>query len=602
MIKINFKPRWLLKSCAALLLSMSGSHLYSQTIVAVEDKINVTLNQSISFEPLKNDEIDNGVSVGISIVTIPKSGNASVNNETNELSYNPSNNFEGRDTLTYETCDLDNPSICSQAKIIYSVGKVPLKPTAANDGPVKLGQNTSKTIQVTTNDVLTTAGKMQVVLNTSSTIGTAVLNTTFGEIAYTAKTGYVGKDTIYYALVDTFTFAQVGRVSMSDTAFLAIEVNAIHSSAKVIGDTIFLPQATIKTQNILANNIDLENDALFPTGYNAAKLTYNSSDQTFTYKPAAGFTGIDKLGYQVCDDLNQCVQDSITIVVIPATVNNPPVITANPVRDTIRFGETGTVQLFATDKQDLIISTFTGINFVTITNTSTPNVLSFNYKVNSSAAKNTLDTISVSVCETVATTSCATATVILHLIDPTKKPIAKDDSKSLREDETVIVEVYKNDTFNKGKVTSYTLPKNGSLDTTGAKFTYTPKEGYYGLDSATYTICYDSCATATVRFNISPVFHPKVVQGVSPNNDGVNDVFTIEDVDYKLLTVSVKIYNRWGTGVYSEDHYDANNPEKSWDGQAFNVEEVTDGTYFYVVEIPELKFKDSGYLVYISNK
>ena len=159
-----------------------------------------------------------------------------------------------------------------------------------------------------------------------------------------------------------------------------------------------------------------------------------------------------------------------------------------------------------------------------------------------------------------------------------------------------------NDVINGSKITSVTFPTHGSLDTTGNVFKYTPNTGYYGKDYVTYTLCRDSCSTATLTLEIEPVYKPIVIEGVSPDGDGINDAFGIEDVDYSLLDVSVKIFNRWGTVIYSEAKYNANDSSKNWSGQSNNGEEVVDGTYFYIVEIPQIDFKQSGYLAYIGSK
>ncbi len=61
---------------------------------------------------------------------------------------------------------------------------------------------------------------------------------------------------------------------------------------------------------------------------------------------------------------------------------------------------------------------------------------------------------------------------------------------------------------------------------------------------------------------------------MTPNGDGLNDVFNIDYIDLydvKKLT----IYNRWGTIVYQSEDY-----QNNWDGG-----NVADGVYFYVLEL-----------------
>ncbi len=62
----------------------------------------------------------------------------------------------------------------------------------------------------------------------------------------------------------------------------------------------------------------------------------------------------------------------------------------------------------------------------------------------------------------------------------------------------------------------------------------------------------------------------------SPNNDGINDTFRIEGLQY-FSGSTLKVYNRWGSLVFESDNY-MNNWRPSPD-------DVTDGTYFYILGV-----------------
>ena len=64
----------------------------------------------------------------------------------------------------------------------------------------------------------------------------------------------------------------------------------------------------------------------------------------------------------------------------------------------------------------------------------------------------------------------------------------------------------------------------------------------------------------------------------TPNNDNVNDVFTINSTGVKEISLS--IFNRWG-----EKLYDFTGPKAGWDGIATNGGAAPDGTYFYFVKV-----------------
>ncbi len=79
----------------------------------------------------------------------------------------------------------------------------------------------------------------------------------------------------------------------------------------------------------------------------------------------------------------------------------------------------------------------------------------------------------------------------------------------------------------------------------------------------------------------------------TPNNDGVNDVFTLTITGIDELKVN--IYNRWGNLVYEQTGKDI-----SWDGKNKNGDDVTDGVYYYLIdyncENGEQK-RESGFVV-----
>jgi gliding motility-associated-like protein len=77
----------------------------------------------------------------------------------------------------------------------------------------------------------------------------------------------------------------------------------------------------------------------------------------------------------------------------------------------------------------------------------------------------------------------------------------------------------------------------------------------------------------------------KFYSGITPNNDGKNDVWIIENIElYPENTV--QIFNRWGTEVWFEKNYD--NDNVIWKGNTGNKDEgfqMASATYFYVAKV-----------------
>ena len=93
----------------------------------------------------------------------------------------------------------------------------------------------------------------------------------------------------------------------------------------------------------------------------------------------------------------------------------------------------------------------------------------------------------------------------------------------------------------------------------------------------------DGCkASANIQLKMqcqeNKVFIPTAF---SPNDDGVNDVFSIKGIS---LVKHLVIYNRWGTLVYERSNFIASQASTGWDGKYKN-EPMPSGTYAYFAEM-----------------
>ena len=76
----------------------------------------------------------------------------------------------------------------------------------------------------------------------------------------------------------------------------------------------------------------------------------------------------------------------------------------------------------------------------------------------------------------------------------------------------------------------------------------------------------------------SPLLIPNVI---SPNNDGVNDFFEIENLQENTEVI---ILNRWGNVVFSSTNY-----QNNWDGKDTSGKELADGVYTYKYKTKDAK-------------
>ncbi len=135
--------------------------------------------------------------------------------------------------------------------------------------------------------------------------------------------------------------------------------------------------------------------------------------------------------------------------------------------------------------------------------------------------------------------------------------------------------------LNPGSYTNYLWSNNSVLPTLVIR---TP--GRYWVR---VTNMYNCKAADTVIVSSLICKDIKIPNVFSPNNDGINDTWRINQLQY-LANVAVEIYNRWGQIVYKSVGY-----SKPWDG-TYNGNKVPAGTYYYIINTPELKQKFTGWV------
>lgn len=114
--------------------------------------------------------------------------------------------------------------------------------------------------------------------------------------------------------------------------------------------------------------------------------------------------------------------------------------------------------------------------------------------------------------------------------------------------------------------------------------------GQSGTLLITYTLNHQTCDATidTIQIDISvcsSVF-TDIPTLFTPNSDGDNDYFEIDNLHILYPNCEVKIVNRWGNIVYESTGY-----AEPWDGR-FKGEDLPLGTYFYSITSPDAAFED----------
>lgn len=111
----------------------------------------------------------------------------------------------------------------------------------------------------------------------------------------------------------------------------------------------------------------------------------------------------------------------------------------------------------------------------------------------------------------------------------------------------------------------------------------------------TTTDCQDVAYITIIVKDERNIFVPNVI---TPNGDGVNDLWNIADLLEVFPDNEVVIVNRWGDEVFRTKNYGITN-DKKWDG-TYKGEKLPDGTYYYVIKLNNIDKVVTGPVTIIS--
>ena len=137
-----------------------------------------------------------------------------------------------------------------------------------------------------------------------------------GTFTYTPTAGYSGSDSFSYTASDG-TLQDTGTVSITVTAATNHAPVAVDDSYSVAQDSV------LSGSSVLANDSDPDGDAL--TAAKASDPSHGSvtvsANGTFTYTPAAGYTGADSFTYTASDG---ALHDTGTVSITVTAINHAP--------------------------------------------------------------------------------------------------------------------------------------------------------------------------------------------------------------------------------------------------------------------------------------
>ena len=130
-------------------------------------------------------------------------------------------------------------------------------------------------------------------------------------------------------------------------------------------------------------------------------------------------------------------------------------------------------------------------------------------------------------------------------------------------------------------------PMNNQSSLQNPSFTYN-LPGYYTV--ILLVTNNDDCTdTASHIMYIEPEFTIYIPGAFTPDNDGLNDFFAPQGVEFTEFEMA--IFNRWG-----EEIYQTNNIDKPWDGKSKSGKEIQEGVYVYKIRVKDFKGKMHHYV------
>src|ERR1700761_2162272 len=104
--------------------------------------------------------------------------------------------------------------------------------------------------------------------------------------------------------------------------------------------------------------------------------------------------------------------------------------------------------------------------------------------------------------------------------------------------------------------------------------------------------CPGTITTLNLTINPGPCLIPRIPNTFTPNGDGVNDTWAIDDLQ-NFPQATVFIYSRWGMRLFYSIGY-----SKPWDGR-YNGKSLPAGTYYYLINLNDGRAPLSGPVVII---
>jgi len=389
-------------------------------------------------------------------------------------------------------------------------------------------------------------------------------------LKYTPDADYNGADNFGYEISD-------GNGGTA-TATVNVTINPVNDAPAAVDDTISVDEDSNVPVAVLANDTDVDGDTLSITGFDqGTNGTVEQVENSLRYTPNANYNGADSFGYEISDSNGGTATATVYVTInpindAPAAVDDSAVVDEDSnvvidvlANDTDVDGDTLSIAEFPQGSHGTVELADNKLRY-------TPNA---NYYGTDSFSYGISDGNS---------TVTATVNVIINSIND--EPVVANETVTVNEDSTTLVDVLVNDTDADGdtlSITGFAQGTNGIVAQEGDSLRYTPDANYNGADSFSYTISDGNggTVTATVNVTVTPVND----QPVAANDSAVVDedstvlidvLLNDTDIDGDTLSITGETQGVHGSVVRIDNKLQYT-PNANYNGADSFMYEISDG-------------------------
>ncbi len=562
--------------------------------IANNDNYQLNEDEALTVNVLDNDQDPEGQLIVLdSILLQPVNGNLIVNG--NLLTYTPHGNFYGSDSVSYRVVDAEGGN--ASATVVFDVLPINDPPIAIDDS---YRVDTTGFIDFDITNLLSNDYDVDdAVLSVSTTPAEAPKNGTLilrndGTFSYQSLTPLLENDEFIYQILDSqgaSAFAKVKILANGDILppIAQNDDYTIDEDTTLVIDTVNL--------GILANDSD-PNGLTFELVANLLSQPQHGQlnlalDGTFTYIPNSNFFGVDQFQYQIKNSAELYSQASVTITV-QSTADIPIALDDNyqvEEDSNLQVDEEAGLLLNDMDFDSSILK----VNTTPVTSPQKGTLVleengSFNYTPNANFSG--IDSFTYEIINGNQLTD--TANVNITVMPLNDAPTVNNESVTINEDTTAVVDVLANDSDIDGdqlSLISVDVDSGNAVIVNNAVH-ITPNIDFFGQITASYTVSdsFNATNTGTLTVMVLPVNdNPIAINNSYSSPEDVNVIVSINspnhllandsDVDGDTLTVNTTPLTNVSHGslALNSDGSFSYTPNSNFNGVDSFTYQVSDG-------------------------